>query len=83
MRTALTLSMVPSVPFFTPRLRSFLQEHDAVARGEVASPRSVATGGVLAKLARNAQPLARSLEIESRTSSLVWVRMIREAPGAG
>jgi hypothetical protein len=77
---SLTCSSVPSVPFFTPMLRSLrrnmIRSPDAKSR----RPRSTVTP-VLAQPARRA-PRSRASWFSSRTSALVWVRMIRVLSGS-
>ena len=61
MDCALTCSMVPSVPFFTPRPAFVLQEHDAIPAGEAAVAALDRDTHLIAQITGGTHPLARSL----------------------
>jgi hypothetical protein len=75
----LTCSTVPSVPFLTPRPRSLRRNMMRSPLANWRSPRSA----LIARRAQlaTARSRPRAASLSSRTSSLVWVRMIRVSPG--
>ena len=61
MDCALTCSMVPSVPFFTPSPRSFCRNMTRSPLAKRASPRSTVSTHLIAQITGGPHPFARCL----------------------